>query len=144
MVFENCLFWFLVSLQKWLKRISCLYKRLEKLSEINTSESEKWSFSSTFLIRVWFQGYRCKAGVEISACRVTWNYGYSPFKLILLLHFFFSSFKKLWREYNDVWMCAVDSNGVFYDRCKNKTETLNCYSRQHLWIFNVKGIHCIF
>ena len=131
-MYYKSMFWFLktVYFDFWFLwksdlRISCLYKRLVKLSEINTSESEKWSFSSTFFIRVWFQGYRCKPGVEIFACRVTWNYGYSPFKLILLLQFFFHRLKNFGESIMMFECVQLTAMGFFYDGCKNKTETLN-------------------
>ena len=36
--------------------------------------------SSTCLIRLRFQGNRCKSGISIYAWRFSWNYAYSPFK----------------------------------------------------------------
>ena len=31
-----------------------------------------------------FQGYRCKSGIAIFAWRITWKFGYSPFKIWLI------------------------------------------------------------
>ena len=51
-------------------RIPCLLKATEKLF---------------FLIRLRFQGYRCKSGIAIFAWTVTWVYAYSPFYFIFFL-----------------------------------------------------------
>ena len=42
----------------------------------------KTTLSSTFMIRLCFQGYRCKSDIVIFAWMVTWNHTYSPFKLL--------------------------------------------------------------
>ena len=73
----NCLFSFAVSLRKWLGH-SCFRKAAEKL-ELSTVRVRKTTVSSTFLIRLWFQGYHCKSGIVIFQMRVIWNYFYSPF-----------------------------------------------------------------
>ena len=52
---------------------------MEKLAEINIFRDRK--ISVYLLIRLRFQGYRCKSGIVIFALRVTWNYAYSPYKL---------------------------------------------------------------
>ena len=50
--------------------ISCLLEAMEKLTEINIWV-RKTTDSSTFLVRLWFQGYRCKSDIVIFAWRVT-------------------------------------------------------------------------
>ena len=55
--------------------ISCLWETTNILSEFDT-------FSTLILhilIRLRFQRYRCKSGIGIFVCRVTWNYTYWPF-----------------------------------------------------------------
>ncbi len=43
----------------------------EKLTELNTFNPRKEDNSSTLLIRLRYQGYRCKSGIVIFALRVT-------------------------------------------------------------------------
>ena len=54
-------------------RIACLLVTMEKFSEITTFWVRKNMLSFTFLIRLGFQGYRCKSGIAIFALRL-----YSP------------------------------------------------------------------
>ena len=49
----------------------------------------KTKLSSTFLIELSFQWYRCNLGIAIFACKVTWNYAYSPFNEIYRMIFLF-------------------------------------------------------
>ena len=69
----NCWFSFLVSL--WLAYFLLSWETMEKLSEL----CKKMTLSSTFLIRLRFQGYLCKSVIAIFAWSVTGNYAYSPF-----------------------------------------------------------------
>ena len=66
----KCFFFHLRFLCKRNLRIPCLLKATEKLF---------------FLIRLRFQGYRCKSGIAIFAWTVTWVYAYSPFYFIFFL-----------------------------------------------------------
>ena len=56
-----------------------LYILLNK--RMNIFRNKKRTISSTFFIRLRFQGYCCKSGIVI-AWRVTLKYAYSPFKWI--------------------------------------------------------------
>ena len=58
---------------------------IDKFTEINTSWVSKTTFSSTFLMRWRFQGYCCKSDSE---WKVTWNYAYSPLKVLLIKRLF--------------------------------------------------------
>ena len=48
-------------------------------------KNRKTTISSTFLIRLRFQWYRCESGIAIFAWRVAWNYANSPFKSSIFL-----------------------------------------------------------
>ena len=79
-VYLNCLFLFVVLLQKWFAHF-LLIRNNGEIIIIKHFSSQESTVSSTFFIRR-FQGYRCKSGITIWAWRVTWNYAYSPFKSI--------------------------------------------------------------
>ena len=53
---------------------------MEKFTEINTFRVIRTTLSSTFLMRLGFQGYRCTPGIAIFVWRVAKNYAYSPLK----------------------------------------------------------------
>ena len=74
----NTCFW--VSLQKWLAHF-LLIRKSRWLTDLNTFRVRKMTLSPTFLIRLSFQGYRCKSDIDIFEWRVTWNYSYTPFKV---------------------------------------------------------------
>ena len=78
-------FSFAGSLQKLLANF-CLYEAMEKLSELNTFWVKKTTVFFTFLIRLKFQGYRCKSNIDIFVLSVTWNYAYSPFYIYKRQH----------------------------------------------------------
>ena len=65
-----------------------IIEAMEKLTEIKTFRVRKTTVSSTFLIRLRFQGYCCQSGIAIFARRVICNYAYSPFKYLITEMFF--------------------------------------------------------
>ena len=76
-VYLICSFWFVLTLQKWLTQFLIRYN-----GEIHRNKnflSQKNDVSSTLLIRLRFQGYRCKSGTEIFAWRVM--KAYTPFNM---------------------------------------------------------------
>ena len=91
-VCSNCIFSFGVSLQKCLAHFLILSTNGEihktKLLQVN-----KTKLSSTFLIRLSFQGYRYKWGFALFEWKVTWNYAYSPFNGICRMIFFLLFFR---------------------------------------------------
>ena len=67
----NCLFSLLFLGEKDLRNAHSLFIRSnEKLAEINTFRVRKTTISSTFLIRISFQGHRCESGIAIFALRL--------------------------------------------------------------------------
>ena len=57
-------------------RISCKKQAMEKLAEVITFRVRETTVSSTVLIRLKFQWYRCKSDIALFAWRFTWNYAY--------------------------------------------------------------------
>ena len=74
----NCSFWFVLTLQKWLTQF-LLIRYNGEIHRIKNFLSQKNDVSSTLLIRLRFQGYRCKSGTEIFAWRVM--KAYTPFNM---------------------------------------------------------------
>ena len=63
-------FWFFF-LQKWVAHFLLIRNTEKKITELTLFQSEKTWLSSSFLIRLRFQGYRCKSEIAIFAWRVT-------------------------------------------------------------------------
>ena len=74
----NCLFSSVVSLKKWLPFL--LVRSNREMIRMKHFSSRETSLSSTFMIRLKFQGYLCKSGITIFVWRVTWNYAFSSFE----------------------------------------------------------------
>ena len=69
---SSVFFSFEVSLQMWLAHM----KQLKFHQNKNTFRVSK----TTFMIRFWFEGYRCKSAISIFAWRVPWKYAHSPYQ----------------------------------------------------------------
>ncbi len=109
----NCKILFSGSLRKWFEHFLFIRGNGKIHSEINTFRFKKITISSTFLIKLKFQGHRCMSGIIIFAWTITWIYAYSPFKFmvwlklfsknVLTLFFLFQSADSSWARFVRTW-----------------------------------------
>ena len=69
LIIQTVFFLFVVSQPKWLAHFLQLLA-MENFTEINTFRLLRTTLSSIFLIRLRFQGYRCKSDIAIFGLRV--------------------------------------------------------------------------
>ena len=101
----------------------------------------KTTLSSKFLIRLRFQGNRCKSGISIFAWRVTWYYNYSSFQII-----WFNSKWYIFRTlvlYCSILFCRISS---FFNVLEKYVHIIWTFIYKHKKIeikeFCVHLIHC--
>jgi len=99
----NCKILFSGSLRKWFEHFLFIRGNGKIHSEINTFRFKKITISSTFLIRLKFQGHRCMSGIIIFAWTITWIYAYSPFKFMVWLKLFSKNVLTLFFFVSECW-----------------------------------------